>query len=139
MRRGLAILALGTSSLAAADLKPMRDLALRAGAQENAASAELLRLACQGAATAYPVLGGYAASRVHAAWLDLRRADYDPVVWARLDAGRRRTPEELKAAAAVRQRVSEAFKALFNRHHFIALPATAGPAVPSASALSPKS
>lgn len=115
--------------LATADLAPMRALALRAGAQENAASAELLRLACQGAATAYPVLGGYAAARVHAAWLDARQADYDPVVWARLDAGRRRTPEELRAAEAVRQRVSEAFRTLFGRHHFIALPATFGPAV----------
>jgi len=119
--------------LAKADLAPMRALALRAGAQENAASAELLRLACQDAAAAYPVLGGYAAARVHAAWLDERKADYDPVVWARLDAGRRRTPEELKAAAAVRQRVDEAFRALFARHHFIALPATAGPAVGKAA------
>lgn len=119
--------------LAPADLAPMRELALRAGAQENLASAELLRLACQGAAAAYPVLGGYAAARVHAAWLDQRRADYDPAVWARLDAGRRRTPAELKAAESVRQRVSEAFRVLFTRHHFIALPATAGPAVGKAA------
>jgi len=33
----------------------------------------------------------------------------------------------------VRQRVTEAFEALFNRHHFIALPATAGPAVGKAA------
>lgn len=111
------------------DLAAMKTLAVKAGAQEDPAAAELLRMACAEAASAYPVLGGHAASRVHAAWLDRRREAYDPVVWQRLDAGRRRTPEELRQAEGVRQRVSEAFRAVFRRHHFIALPATFGPAV----------
>ena len=115
--------------LPAEDLAAMKALADKAGAQEDPAAAELLRLACAEAADAYPVLGGHAAARVHATWLDRRRADYDPVVWQRLDAGRNRTPEELRRAEAVRQRVSEAFRAVFRRHHFIALPATFGPAV----------
>ena len=120
--------------LRAADLAAMRRVAERAGAQEDAAATALLRLALAEAAEAYPALGGHAAARVHAAWLERRRADYDPAVWARLDAGRRRTHEELRAAEAVRARVIDAFRAVFRRHHFIALPATVGGAVPKARA-----
>jgi Asp-tRNA(Asn)/Glu-tRNA(Gln) amidotransferase A subunit family amidase len=114
-------------------LAPMRALALKCGAKEDPAAAELLRLACTEAATAYPILGGAAAARVHAPWLDRRRAAYDPAVWARLDAGRNRTAEELRAAEVVRRRVSEAFQAIFTRHHYVILPATYGPAVPKAA------
>lgn len=117
-----------------ADLAAMRAVALKAGAQEDLAAAALLRLALTDAAEAYPVLGGHAAARVHAAWLERRRADYDPVVWARLDAGRRRTFEELRAAEAARARISDAFRTVFRRHHFIALPATFGGAVSKAAA-----
>lgn len=111
------------------DLAAMRTVAERAGAQEDAAAATLLRMALADAADAYPVLGGHAAARVHAAWLERRRADYDPVVWERLDVGRRRTYEELRSAEAVRARVIDAFRTVFRRHHFIALPATFGGAV----------
>ena len=114
----------------AADLEAMRRVALKAGAQEDAAAATLLRLALAEAAQAYPILGAHAAARVHAAWLERRKPDYDPAVWARLDAGRRRTHEDLRAAEAVRTRVIEAFRAVFRRHHFIALPATIGGALP---------
>ena len=112
-----------------ADLAALRDVALRAGAQEDIPAVTLLRLALAEAAQAYPVLGGHAAARVHAAWLERRRSDYDPVVWARLDAGRRRTHEELRTAEAVRTRVIDAFQVVFRRHHFIAMPATFGGAV----------
>lgn len=118
----------------AGDLAAMRATALQAGAQEDVAAAMLLRLALAEAADAYPVLGGHAAARVHAAWLERRRADYDPVVWERLDAGRRRTYEELRAAEAVRARVADAFRTVFRRHHFVALPATFGGAVRKADA-----
>ena len=111
------------------DLSAMRTTAMKAGAQEDVAAAMLLRLALAEAADAYPVLGGHAAARVHAGWLERRRADYDPVVWERLDVGRRRTYEELRAAEAVRARVADAFRTVFRRHHFIALPATFGGAV----------
>jgi amidase/aspartyl-tRNA(Asn)/glutamyl-tRNA(Gln) amidotransferase subunit A len=111
------------------DLAAMRAVAAQAGAQEDPAAATLLRLACAEAADAYPVLGGHAAARVHAGWLERRRADYDPVVWERLDIGRRRTYEELRAAEAIRARVTDAFRTVFRRHHFIALPATFGGAV----------
>jgi len=113
----------------AADLAAMRAVALRAGAQEDPVAATLLRLACAEAAEAYPTLGGYAAARVHAGWLERRRADYDPIVWERLDAGRRRTHDELRDAEAVRTRVTDTFRTIFRRHHFIALPATFGGAV----------
>jgi amidase/aspartyl-tRNA(Asn)/glutamyl-tRNA(Gln) amidotransferase subunit A len=111
----------------------MRAVAMKAGAQEDVAASMLLRLACADAADAYPVLGGHAAARVHAAWLERRRAEYDPAVWARLDAGRRRTYDELRTAEAARARVADAFRTIFRRHHFIALPATFGGAVSKAA------
>lgn len=114
-------------------LAPMEAVARKVGAQVDPAAAELLRLACSEAAQAYPVLGGAAAARVHAPWLERRKADYDPAVWARLEAGRRRTPEEIRAAEAVRSRVSAAFRAIFARHHYIVLPSTDGPAVKKAA------
>ncbi len=113
----------------AADLAAMRAVALRAGAQEDPVATTLLRLAFAEAADAYPTLGGYAAARVHAGWLERRRTDYDPIVWERLHTGRRRTHEELRDAEAVRTRVTDAFRTIFRRHHFIALPATFGGAV----------
>ena len=113
----------------AVDLAAMRAVALRAGAQEDPVAATLLRLAFAEAADAYPTLGGYAAARVHAGWLERRRADYDPIVWERLDTGRRRTHDELRDAEVVRTRVTDAFRTVFRRHHFIALPATFGGAV----------
>ncbi len=111
------------------DLAAMRAVALQAGVQEDAAAAMLLQLAFKEAANAYPTLGGYAAARVHAGWLERRRADYDPIVWERLDMGRRRTHDELRDAEVVRTRVTDAFRTIFRRHHFIALPATFGGAV----------
>jgi aspartyl-tRNA(Asn)/glutamyl-tRNA(Gln) amidotransferase subunit A len=111
------------------DLAAMRAVALQAGAQEDAAAAMLLQIAFKEAAEAYPTLGGHAAARVHAGWLERRRADYDPIVWERLDMGRRRTHDELRDAEAVRTRVTDAFRTVFRRHHFIALPATFGGAV----------
>jgi Asp-tRNA(Asn)/Glu-tRNA(Gln) amidotransferase A subunit family amidase len=107
----------------------MRAVAMQAGAQEDVSATMLLRRACTEAADAYPTLGGHAAARVHAAWLERRRADYDPIVWERLDIGRRRTYEEIRAAEVVRARVIDAFRTVFRRHHFIALPATFGGAV----------
>jgi Asp-tRNA(Asn)/Glu-tRNA(Gln) amidotransferase A subunit family amidase len=118
-----------SDSVSVVDLAAMRAVALQAGAQEDAAAAMLLQLAFKEAADAYPTLGGHAAARVHAAWLERRRADYDPVVWERLDVGRRRTYEEVRAAEAVRTRIIDAFRIVFRRHHFIALPATFGSAV----------
>ncbi len=110
-------------------LAAAREVALKAGAQEDRAASELLRMACAGAAEAWPVIGAAGAARVHAAWLDRRKDRYDPVVWRRLDAGRRRTPEELRRAEAARERVTEAFRAVFRRHHFVAMASTLGPAL----------
>jgi len=110
-------------------LAAARELALKAGAQVDRAAAELLRQACAQAASVWPVIGAASAARVHAAWLDRRKDDYDPAVWRRLDAGRRRTPEELRAAETARDRIAEAFRAVFARHHFVALVSTPGPAL----------
>jgi amidase/aspartyl-tRNA(Asn)/glutamyl-tRNA(Gln) amidotransferase subunit A len=110
-------------------LAAARETATQAGAQEDRSAAELLHMACAGAASAWPVIGASSAARVHAAWLDRRKAEYDPAVWRRLDAGRRRTPDELRQAEAVRDRIVEAFRAVFRRAHFVAALSTPGPAL----------
>ena len=114
-------------------LAPMEAVARQIGAQEDRPATELLRVACAEAAQAYLVLGGAAAARVHAPWLERRKAEYDPAVWARLEAGRQRTSAELCAAEGVRSRISDAFRVIFARHHYIVLPATYGPAVSKAA------
>lgn len=114
-------------------LEAARRVALAHGATEDNAFAAALRHALRGAGEAYPVLGGHAAARVHAAWLDTHAADYDPAVLARLRAGRDRAPEELAAAETVRERVSEALRRAFAAGlDFIALPCTVGAALPKA-------
>ena len=57
--------------------------------------------------------------------------DYDPVVLARLIAGRNRNEAELASASKVRDRVTAAFRELFaSGWDAVALPCTAGTALP---------
>lgn len=103
------------------------------GAVEDPATADELREALRGAGEAYPVLGGHAAARVHAPWMERRAADYDPVVLSRLVAGRNRTEAELIAARAVQARVKAALGSCFaGGWDFVALPCTVGGALPKA-------
>lgn len=100
------------------------------GADEDPAAAGELRAALSGAGEAYPILGGAAAARVHAPWMEALRRLGDPKVVARLEAGARRTPAELAEAEKVRQRVAAAWTRVFEGGwDWVALPCTAGGAV----------
>jgi amidase/aspartyl-tRNA(Asn)/glutamyl-tRNA(Gln) amidotransferase subunit A len=108
----------------------MERAARRLGAEAAAEAAELRRL-LGGAGEAYPVLGGAAAARAHADLLASRADRLDPKVRARLEIGRDRTPAELAAAARTRYRVTEALGACLGAGwYWLALPCTAGPALP---------
>ena len=115
-------------------LQPMREFALNAGAVEDRAAMELLRMTFAEAAEIYPILGGHAAARVHAPWLVRRKDQYDPIVLSRLELGLRRSPEEMAWAETEQRRILDAFAAIFARYSFIALPCTGGPAITKAEA-----
>jgi aspartyl-tRNA(Asn)/glutamyl-tRNA(Gln) amidotransferase subunit A len=108
-------------------------VAQKASAQLDNAATELLRLSCNTAAEAFPVLGGSAAARVHSAWHQRRKNDYDPAVWSRLEQGRLRTADEIRDAENSRLKIQDAFRTVFQHYDFVAMPCTAGPAVNKAS------
>jgi amidase/aspartyl-tRNA(Asn)/glutamyl-tRNA(Gln) amidotransferase subunit A len=81
----------------------------------------------------YPVLGANEAAQVHCEWLDAHRADYDPVVWARLDAGRHRGPDELARARKCRNAIGDCFRELFKTWPLIAMPVTPTGARPASA------
>ncbi len=72
----------------------------------------------------YFVLSSYEASAVHRDWLDPMRAQYDPVVWQRLDQGRRWSESELAMAHRVRATVIERFADYFETYEALVLPVT---------------
>lgn len=112
-------------------LRAQRGEALRLGADESPAEAADLRAALAQAGQAYAVLGGSAAARVHAPWLAAIADRLDPAVLARLRAGAARTPAEIGEAEAVRAHVAATLlAALVSGWDWVALPCTAGPAVP---------
>lgn len=61
---------------------------------------------------------------VHAAWLDVFKGHYTPVVWERINKGRDYNEEALAKAWKVRGQVAGAFVQLFEHYDFIALPIT---------------
>ncbi len=81
----------------------------------------------------YPVLGAHEAAQIHGLWLNRYQEEYDPVVWARLEAGRQRTAEEISAAQSHRERIIACWENLFARHDVIALPVTPVPAQPKSA------
>lgn len=112
-------------------LARQRRRALDLGAREDAAAAAHLRTALAGSAEAYPVLGGVAAARVHAPWMETLSGECDPAALARLRAGAGRAPTEIRAAEATQARVKAALlEFLSSGWDWVALPCTAGPAVP---------
>jgi aspartyl-tRNA(Asn)/glutamyl-tRNA(Gln) amidotransferase subunit A len=82
------------------------------------------------AARLHGVLTALEAARVHAPWLDTRRAEYGPVVWERIDEGRRWTAEELGSTAVGHAAVRLAWTSFFLAHDFLVLPAVPFPALP---------
>ncbi|MGF1449332.1 MAG: amidase [Opitutales bacterium] len=64
---------------------------------------------------------------VHAPWLDKHRSEYDPVVWDRIDRGRRWTPKQLNTAREHRAAVVAQIGSYFDAHTVLLIPATPGP------------
>ena len=121
----------GSIRIPADVLEALRREALRQGATKDRDAAAWLLEQLRGNAEAYPVLGGHAAAQVHARWMESHGGDYDPVVLARLIAGRNRNEAELASASKVRDRVTAAFRELFaSGWDAVALPCTAGTALP---------
>lgn len=130
--RGLWIGDLG-AGIDAGTLANLRAAATAHGAVIDEPAAAAAAEGLGGAGEAYPVLGGHAAARVHAEWMDGRAGAYDPVVLSRLRAGRGRTTAELAGAESTRERVNETFASLFEGGwDFLALPCTVGTALPKA-------
>ncbi len=98
---------------------------------EPLADPELARLrrALDGALHAYVVIQSSDAAAVHADWLDVRRAEYDPAVWARIDHGRRLTRDEVAAARRKQNEVQDAVAAILSRYDGLVLPASPFPAL----------
>jgi amidase/aspartyl-tRNA(Asn)/glutamyl-tRNA(Gln) amidotransferase subunit A len=86
--------------------------------------------AFESAPRVHGVLTALEAARVHALWLDARRAEYGPVVWERIDQGRRWTPDEIGDAAVGHAAVRLAWTSFFLAHDFLVLPAVPFPALP---------
>lgn len=81
------------------------------------------------AGVAFTAIQGREASAVHALWMDAHRESYDPVVWGRLDRGRKRAESEVEAAHAVREKIRAIFGAIFERFSGLVLPASPFPAL----------
>lgn len=89
-----------------------------------------LTRAFEPAARTHAVLTSLEAARAHAAWLDVRRAEYGPVVWERIDQGRHWTDENLTEVALWHATLRLAWTSYFLAHDFLVLPAVPFPALP---------
>lgn len=96
----------------------------RLGAETDPETVAWFRHTLKGAAHTYVVLSSSDAWRNHQRWLDSHKNLYDPVVWSRLDQGRRWTAEDRKQAEAHREAIREAFEELFTEYDAIILPVT---------------
>lgn len=97
------------------------------GCQRDPAVEEYLSSEFAGADVAYNVLGSREAYQVHANWLDAWREYYDPVVWQRIDRGRRWMPQQIQEAELRHKRVCDAFARIFTHWDVLALPALPAP------------
>ncbi|TSJ79689.1 amidase [Rariglobus hedericola] len=86
--------------------------------------ADRLRVEFAEAPKAFGALRGPEAWAVHANWAERRKDAYDPVVFARVIAGRDMTAEAQAAAKVARERLIAAFGAVWERYDFLVLPAT---------------
>jgi len=109
-------------------------VAVRAAAAAYAPAADKTTATqlCQGfahAAETYAVIQSAEAYNVHAAWLDLYRELYTPVVWDRIDRGRHWTMEQLDAAQTRHAALKLLWTNYFLTYDFLILPATPFPAL----------
>lgn len=84
------------------------------------------------AAGAFAVIQGAEASAIHASWIDPMREYYDPVVWGRLDRGRKRSQPEILAANATREWIRRVFAKIFEHFSGLVVPAAPFPALTKA-------
>jgi amidase/aspartyl-tRNA(Asn)/glutamyl-tRNA(Gln) amidotransferase subunit A len=83
-------------------------------------------------AASFTAIQGAEASTIHADWIDSLREDYDPVVWGRLDRGRKRGAAEVAAAHVTRERIKKVFADILARYSGLVLPASPFPALTKA-------
>ena len=81
------------------------------------------------AARIHGVFTSLEAAQVHALWLDARRAEYGPMVWDRIDQGRRWTPKELDDATVAHAALRLTWTSFFLAHDFLVMPAAPFPAL----------
>ncbi|MGF1483464.1 MAG: amidase [Opitutales bacterium] len=75
----------------------------------------------------FSTIQSHDACKVHEPWLDRRKADYDPVVWERIDRGRRWTSKQLEAAEKRREAVQGLVATYFETHDVLLIPTAPGP------------
>lgn len=93
------------------------------GRHDNTTSSQLAPL-FEGTDSAYSVITSVEAAQVHAQWLDARKSDYGPAVWARIDRGRRWTEADLIHAESVASHVRSLFASYFATFDYLAIPAS---------------
>jgi amidase/aspartyl-tRNA(Asn)/glutamyl-tRNA(Gln) amidotransferase subunit A len=108
--------------------------ALRAAAATYApaadkTTAEQLRNGFDHAADIYGVLQSSEAYKVHEAWLDTQREYYSPVVWERINRGRKWNIEQLDTAHGRHAAIKLLWTNFFLTYDFLVLPATPFPAL----------
>ncbi len=77
--------------------------------------------------TTFSTIQSHDAFGVHEPWLDKHRGEYDPVVWDRIDRGRRWTPKQLESARERRTQLLARLSAYFESHSVLLIPAVPGP------------
>lgn len=85
-----------------------------------------------GATESYAVQTSLDAAAAHAGWLDSHRSRYTPMVWDRIDLGRRRSDEERTQAAIKRTAVRTLWASYFLTFDYLVMPATPCPALTKA-------
>lgn len=74
--------------------------------------------------TAYDVIGSTEAYETHRDWIEHYKQLYDPVVWARIERGRRWSEESRRQAWQLKHQMSRVLEQALERYAFVALPAT---------------
>ncbi|HEU5077935.1 MAG TPA: amidase [Opitutaceae bacterium] len=85
-----------------------------------------------GSAESYAVLQSIEAYHVHAKWLDERRSDYSPKVWARIDRGRNWNVDQQQRAQARRTVIKHTWASFFMTYDYLVLPIAPFPALTKA-------
>lgn len=115
--------------LAFGDVEPalaaaQAEFAGKLGAPLDGDLAESARTAFAEAPGAFNALRAPEAYRIHVRRVQAHGADYDPLVLARVLAGKDVTDEAVEAGKLAMARIADAFNAIWDRYDFLVLPAT---------------